>query len=177
MHRDPLEIPLVTRAARDRVAGESRLRLGPRRAELAHGGRVERVAQSERAEPPEGGEREVVEGEHRRPVAPGGSGHRQRRAGAGSPVISWVSRWRRSRTVKRASTNGSPSAGPIALGEHLVVSGSPRPLDAIEDRRPAQGRVGSDDQMGDMAPASPRAEPGPGVPEAQGLLSHGHMQG
>ena len=62
-------------------------------------------------------------------------------------------------------------------GEHFVVARRLGALQAVEDRRPAQGDVGSDDQMGDVLSAAPRSESGPGVPETQGLLSHGHMPG
>ena len=62
-------------------------------------------------------------------------------------------------------------------GEQFVVARRLGALDAVEDRRPAQGHVGSHHQMGDAVTAPPRPETGPGVPETQSLLSHGHMPG
>ena len=82
VHRDPLEIALVAGAAGDRVPVSGGSPSEPRGAELAHGSGVERVAQSERAEAPERGEREVVEREHRRPVAAGWRGVTGRRRAA-----------------------------------------------------------------------------------------------
>ena len=113
--RDALEVPLVTRPPRDRVPGEGRLGVGTGGAELADRSGVERVAQPERPEAPERRKGEIVECEHarqrsRRVARDTGSSGRP-----GSPVMTWVRRWRRSRTVKQASTNGSPSAGPMAL--------------------------------------------------------------
>ncbi len=149
---------------------------GPRRAELAHGSGIERVAQSECAEPPEGVEREVVEGEDRGAVAPCGPAHGvRRRVGltvhlVGQEVETFANG--EARLDERFAFCWSHRAR-----EHLVISRRPRPLDAIENRGPAEGGVGCHHQMGDMTTASPRAEPGPGVPEAKGLLSHGHMQG
>ncbi len=66
---------------------------------------------------------------------------------------------------------------PHGAGEQLAVARRLGALDAVEDRRSAQGDVGSHHEMGDVVAAPPRAEAGPGVPETQGLLSHGHMPG